>query len=124
MQTGYSNSKQTSNSSELHASIRPVCSRTSLPKISSRNSFLFDSPMRNSSSFRVTSSSTCFLRDSQVAIGKHGCRPFLSVAALSDPYIATMIDNSLSMYTRDDAKKLCDSCFRFIWSIQGPSIVG
>ena len=59
-----------------------------------------------------------------MAIGKHGCRPFLSVAPLSDPYIATMIDNSLSMYTGDDAKKLCDSYFRFIWSIQGPSIVG
>ena len=29
---------------------------------------------------------------------------------------ATIIDNSLSMGTRDDAKKLYDSCFRFMWS--------
>ena len=58
IQTGYRDSKQTSNSSQLHASIRPVSFRVSLPT---------ESPMCNSCSFRVTSS-TCFLQDNQLPI--------------------------------------------------------
>ena len=58
-----------------------------------------------------------------MAIGKHGCRPFLNAASLSDP-IAPVIDNSLSMDTGGDAKKLYDSGFSFMRSIQGASIVG